>query len=122
MWILPSLFPTESSHRVWNVPRWEPPKTPFSTVLEYQDLVHPADDEKTVGSGGPPAQNWRVKSCSVHCGKDAGPDRLASSSLPRKMAEQDALPNPVLKSTGVTFVAASRLALNPSGKEGNEEA
>ena len=81
------------------------PKTPFSIVWEYQDPVHPADDEKTVG-GGPPAQDWRGKSCSVHYRKNAGSVRPASSSLPRNMAEQDALPNPVLERTGVTFVTA----------------
>ena len=105
MGMLLSLFPTENYNRVWNVPRWEPPKTPFSTVLEYQDSVHPADDEKTVG-GGPPAQGWRVKSCSVHYRKNAGSVRPASSNLPRNVAEQDALPNPVLERAGVTFVAA----------------
>ena len=83
-----------------------PPKTPFSTVLEHQDPVHPADDEKTVGGGGPPAQDWRGKSCSVHYRKNAGSVRPASSRLPRNMVEQDALPNLVLERAGVTFVAA----------------
>jgi len=81
------------------------PKTPFSIVWEYQDSVHPADDEKRVGGGGPPAQDWRGKSCSVHYRKNAGSVRPASSNLPRNVAEQDALPNPVLERTGVTFVA-----------------
>ena len=90
-------------------PGGSPPKDPLLhrlPAVEHQDPVHPADDEKTVGGGGPSAQNWRVKSCSVHCGENAGPERLAGSNLPRNMAEQDALPNPVFKRTGVTFVAA----------------
>ena len=56
-------------------PDGSPPKIPFSTVLEHQDPVHPADDEKTVG-GGPPAQGWRGKSCSVHYRKTQGPPDL----------------------------------------------
>jgi len=90
-------------------PGGSPPKDPLLhrlPAVEHQDPVHPADDEKTVGGGGPSAQNWRVKSCSVHYRENAGSVRLASSSLPRNVAEQDALPNPVPERTGVTFVAA----------------
>jgi len=89
-------------------PGGSPPKDPLLhrlPAVEHQDPVHPADDEKTVG-GGPSAQDWRGKSCSVHYRENAGSVRPASSRLPRNMVEQDALPNPVLERAGVTFVAA----------------